>query len=53
MPIKTYYKVLDKVNYRPMWLIHNVYSENKNNIGDDIILTYHRNDGREIFVNDE
>lgn len=53
MPIETYRNVIDKINYRPLWLIYNTYNENKDNLkNDDIILTYHRNDGRYIFVND-
>jgi hypothetical protein len=53
MPIQTYKQVIEKINYRPLWLIHNTYNENKTNIGNnDIILTYHRNDGRSILVND-
>jgi hypothetical protein len=53
MPIETYNNVIEKINYRPLWLIHNVYNENRNSINnDDIILTYHRNDGRCVIVND-
>lgn len=53
MPIKTYKQVIDKTNYRPLWLIYNTYNENKHSIeNNDIILIYHRNDGRYIIVND-
>jgi hypothetical protein len=53
MPIQTYNQVIDKINYRPLWLIHNTYNENKDKIvNNDIILTYHCNDGRSILVND-
>ena len=53
MPIQTYKQVIEKINYRPLWLIHNTYNENKKNIdNNDIILTYHRNDGRSVLVND-
>jgi hypothetical protein len=53
MPIETYKQVIHKINYRPLWLIHNTYNENKDKIvNNDIILTYHRNDGRSILVND-
>jgi hypothetical protein len=53
MPIETYRQIIEKINYTPLWLIHNTYNENKDNIeNDDIILTYHRNDGRYVYVND-
>jgi hypothetical protein len=53
MPIKTYENVIDKIQYRPLWLIYNTYNENKANIkNNDIILTYHRNDGKYAFIND-
>ena len=53
MPIETYRQIIEKINYRPLWLIHNTYNENKDKIdNNDIILTYHRNDGRYIYVND-
>lgn len=53
MPIETYNTVLKKTNYIPLWLIHNTYNENINNINNkDIILTYHRNDGKYVIVND-
>jgi len=52
MPIQTYKKVIEKINYRPLWLIYNVYNENKDIIENDIILTYHLNDGRAVVVND-
>lgn len=53
MPFGTYKKILDVVKYKPMWLICNTYYENENNINkDDIIVVYHRNDGRYINVSD-
>lgn len=53
MPFKTYQQVINKINYRPLWLIQNTYSENKDILdNDDIILIYHLNDGRFIIVND-
>jgi len=53
MPIQTYNQVIEKINYRPLWLIHNTYNENKDTFENkDIILTYHRNDGRYVFIND-
>lgn len=48
MPIETYLEVLDKTNYKPNWLIHDVYNENKD-ILDNIMMTYHRNDGRAVI----
>ena len=39
--------------YKPLWVIHNTYCENKDKLTDDgIIMTYHLNDGMYIFVND-
>jgi hypothetical protein len=54
MPFKTYKNVINNINYRPLWLIQNTYNENKEDIdiANDIILIYHRNDGRYNFVND-
>ncbi len=53
MPIQTYNQVVSRINYRPLWLIHNTYHENVDNIQNDgIILTYHLNDGRYNIVND-
>ena len=53
MPIETYRQVINKINYRPLWLIQNTYTENTDNIdNDDIILVYHTNDGRYNIVND-
>jgi hypothetical protein len=40
-----YEKVLE-IGYIPLWLIHNTWSENKDKLGEKIILTYHLNDGR-------
>jgi hypothetical protein len=51
MPITTYIKIRDMIGYKPMWLIENTYNENKE-ILKDIILVYHRNDGRYIYVGD-
>lgn len=51
MPITTYIKIRDMIGYKPMWLIENTYNENKE-ILKDIILVYHRNDGRYIHVGD-
>jgi len=54
MPFKTYKNVINNINYKPLWLIQNTYDENKEDIdiANDIILIYHRNDGRYNFVND-
>jgi hypothetical protein len=52
MPIETYQKVISIINYHPMWLIHDVYNENKNLLEDNVILTYHRNNGCAVYVND-
>jgi hypothetical protein len=51
MPIKTYIKIRDILGYKPMWLIENTYTENKE-ILDDIILVYHRNNGVSVDIND-
>ena len=45
MPFDMYEKVLE-LGYNPMWLIYNTWKENADKVGDKIILTYHRNDGR-------
>ncbi len=42
MPYDIYLEVIDKIKYTPLWVIHNVYLENKEELK-DIILTYHRN----------
>jgi len=53
MPMQTYNMVVKNINYYPLWVIYNLYNENKDMFNDsDIILTYHRNDGRYNFVND-
>lgn len=46
MPITTYNKLSEILNYKPMWLIENTYNENKEVLNNDIIMIYHRNDGR-------
>jgi hypothetical protein len=48
LPIETYNNVIKYVDYHPLWVIYNTYLENKNNefIKNDIIITYHKNDGR-------
>jgi len=51
MPIQTYNKVIKNTQYKPMWLIHNTYHENKESIEEnEIIVTYHRNNGRYLFI---
>jgi hypothetical protein len=51
MPVETYFKINEKFSYKPLWLIHDVYNENKHQIKkDDIIMTYHRNDGRAVYL---
>jgi hypothetical protein len=50
MPIQTYNKVIKNTQYKPLWLIYNTYNENKESIEEsDIIVTYHRNDGKYHF----
>jgi len=48
MPYDTYQEILN-IGYKPMSLIYNTYIENKNKI-DDIILIYHKNDGRYVYL---
>jgi hypothetical protein len=46
MPINTYLDVVEKINYKPLWVIANTYLENKELLNDEIIMIYHINDGR-------
>lgn len=46
MPITTYIAISEKLHYKPMWVIENTYNENKQTLADDVIIAYHRNDGR-------
>jgi hypothetical protein len=48
MPYDTYQEILN-IGYKPMSLIYNTYIENKSKI-DDIILIYHKNDGRYVYL---
>ena len=51
MPIETYFEINKKLSHNPLWLIHDVYNENNHRIKkDDIIMTYHRNDGRAVYL---
>jgi len=51
MPIETYFQINEKLSYKPLWLIHDVYHQNKHKIKKDgIIMTYHRNDGRAVYL---
>lgn len=53
MPIETYFEVSNKLSYKPLWLIYDAYHENVQNIDKgDIIMTYHRNDGRTHLMDD-
>jgi len=53
MPIETYFEVIKKLSYKTMWLIHDAYHDNKHLIEkDDILMTYHRNDGRTHLMDD-
>ena len=48
MPYDVYLDVL-KIGYKPMCLIYNTYIENKDkNL--DIIITYHKNDGKYVYL---
>lgn len=53
MPIETYFEVYEKLSYKPLWLIHDAYHQNKEQISKgEILMTYHRNDGRPHLMND-
>jgi len=44
MPYTTYLEIISKINYQPLWIIHNVCLDNREAMK-EIILTYHRNNG--------
>jgi hypothetical protein len=53
MPIETYFEVIDKLSYKPLWLIYNAYHENVQKIDkNDIVMTYHLNAGTPQLMND-
>jgi hypothetical protein len=54
IPIETYFEVFDLVSFKPLWLIHDTYYGNKNILeNEDILMTYHRNNGRPLeFLDD-
>jgi len=53
MPIETYLEVSEKLSYKPLWLIYNAYHENVEKLSkEDLIMTYHRNDGRTHLMDD-
>lgn len=53
MPIETYKKIYYNVGYMPLWVIQNTYDENKEFLNNhEIIMYYHRNDGRYHRKND-
>lgn len=51
MPITTHQKIKGILQYEPLWVIENVYNENRELLH-DIILVYHRNAGRPINFGD-
>jgi hypothetical protein len=46
IPINIYNEVVDKIGYKPLWVINDTWKENVDSLKEKIILSYHLNDGR-------